>query len=113
MKKVVNSYQQILGKKIRVLRDMKGWSQLKLAHEIGYSSSGAISLIESGERGMSQDKIVETARLLGIHPSILLSPNDMTKDTIEMFSYLQKAIDNKSENLPAIKLLLKEAAKGK
>ncbi|MDD2389448.1 MAG: helix-turn-helix transcriptional regulator [Desulfobacterales bacterium] len=111
--KKARSYKSILGKKIRVLRELRGWSQLKLALELNYSSSGSISLIESGERGMDQERIAEAARLLGVHPAKLLSPNDISKEEIEMFAYLQQAIENKAATLPAIKILLKEAAERK
>jgi len=57
-----HSYKCILGKKIRVLRELRGWSQLKLALELNYSSSGAISLIESGERGMDRKRRLKPVR---------------------------------------------------
>ena len=58
-------YREILGKKIRLLREIYSEAHgIKLTQEqlstiLGYASNAAISLIEAGKRGMSQDKIVK------------------------------------------------------
>ena len=82
-----------LGEKIKQQREAKGLTQLEFAKKIGYNTTGAISLIESGQRDISIDKVCEIARVLDVTPHWLLGwSNDplqiktdleITKDELE------------------------------
>ena len=73
-----------LGERIREQREAKGMTQLELAHKIGYSTTGAISLIEAGKRDISLEKVKEIARALDVTPHWLMgwsaSPHDTKSD---------------------------------
>lgn len=61
-----------LGERIKQQREAKGITQLELARKIGYNTTGAISLIESGKRDLSLDKVCEIAKALDVTPHWLL-----------------------------------------
>ena len=68
-------FRKMLGKKIKALRIGKGITQVELAKALGFTSTGAISQVESGLRGMTFESILNTAKLLGVHPVFLLTPD--------------------------------------
>jgi transcriptional regulator with XRE-family HTH domain len=105
-------YREILGKKLRLLREINGSvTQEQLGMLLGYSSNSAISLIESGKRGMGQDKIVHAAKALGVNPAVLLSDRDMSQEELEFYVLFETAFKCESTLLPAVKTLLREAAR--
>jgi transcriptional regulator with XRE-family HTH domain len=63
MKNTTSKYQ-LIGKKIKEVREIKGWSQKKLANAIGFESSTAISLIESGDRRVAIEDLEKIASVL-------------------------------------------------
>jgi len=58
------SKSQIIGEKIKESRKNMALSQAQLAEQIGFESAVAISLIESGERSISIDKLEKVAEVL-------------------------------------------------
>ena len=66
-----NSIPQI-GEKIKQFRMQAGMSQQELAEKLGYKSGTAISLIESGERGVDAADIKKFADALGVTGSLLI-----------------------------------------
>jgi len=89
-------FRQILGKKIRVLRKMRDMSQIELAKELGFTSTGAISQVENGFKGMKMESIFKAAKALGVHPIVLMTPYDMKKEDIEIASALFKFFEKRS-----------------
>ena len=67
-------FRHILGNKIRILRTMSGKTQVELGKELGFSSSGAISQIENGLKGLKVESIIRAAEVFGVHPFVLLAP---------------------------------------
>lgn len=63
MKKQKKRYISI-GKKIKEARKNKGWSQRQLAKAIGFETSTAISLIETGERKVTIEDLEKIAEVL-------------------------------------------------
>jgi transcriptional regulator with XRE-family HTH domain len=104
-------YRKIVGNKIRLLREIRGLSQMDLAYGLGYNSTGAISQIESGARGMGKLKTLEAAGILGIHPAILMSGIEFDKEQLKMFSDLTTIIEKApdSDHLKTIKFLIESA----
>ena len=74
----------LVGRRIRRLRKAKKWSQEQLAERTG-TSSGFISLVERGEKGLSVEGLVRMANVLGVTADALLGEN-------------LKNIPNESEN---------------
>jgi len=106
------NYRHILGKKIRMLRDIARMTQMDLANALGYTSTGMISQIEAGAKGMDPEKIIEAARIFDVHPSVLISDVDMAHEDIEMFVNLSMILKSKhkAKHVGAIRELLKLSA---
>ena len=65
-----------VGKYIRQAREMRGWTQEELAHRMGYKSKSTINKIEMGINDMSQSKILQYAKVLGVTPAFLMGWDD-------------------------------------
>lgn len=61
-----------VGERIKMQRELKGMSQLELAKKIGYATKGTVSLIESGKRDVTIDKVIEIAKALDVTPHWLM-----------------------------------------
>ena len=79
-----------VGDRIRQQREAKGITQLELARRIGYTTTGAISLIESGKRDISIDKVREIAKALDVTPHWLMGWAD---DPFQIKTDLELTID--------------------
>lgn len=79
-----------VGDRIRQQREEKGITQLELAKRIGYTTTGAISLIESGKRDISIDKVREIAKALDVTPHWLMGWAD---NPLEIKTDLELTID--------------------
>jgi len=90
-------FRKILGSKIRKLRLQSGKTQVELAKELGFTSTGAISQVENGLRGLTIDPIIRAAKALGVHPIVLLMPDAMDKDEIEIISAMFELFEKRSE----------------
>jgi transcriptional regulator with XRE-family HTH domain len=62
-----------VGRRIRVRRQARGWTQAELAHRLGRTQT-AVSYWESGQRSMSIDDLVDVADVLGVDSAKLLPP---------------------------------------
>jgi transcriptional regulator with XRE-family HTH domain len=76
----------MLGRKIKALRTAKGITQVELAKALGFTSSGAISQVEAGHRGLSLESILMAAKALDVHPGVLTAPDEMDRDDMELVS---------------------------
>jgi transcriptional regulator with XRE-family HTH domain len=89
-----DAIRRVIGKKIRILRELKEMTQVELGNAIGMSSSGAISQIENGEKGIKLHAIIRAADVLGVHPMVLLGTDDLEKDElvvmVSMLAFLKK-----------------------
>jgi transcriptional regulator with XRE-family HTH domain len=101
-------FRKVLGNRIRVLRKRAGMKQLELAKALGYTSTGMISQVEAGQKGMDLEKIHKAAELFQINPAVLLSQRKMTGEDFEMVIDLYQVINEQegSEYKKAIKDLL-------
>jgi len=110
--KKLGNYRHILGKKIRILREMVEMTQMDLANALGYTSTGMVSQIETGAKGMDPEKIIKAAKIFGVHPSVLISDVEMTREDVEMFVNLSIILKSKDKaiHFSAIRELLKLSA---
>lgn len=65
--------QAILADNVKYYRQLKGWTQERLA-EASRLSLGAIQMLESKKRWPNPDTLVTVAGALGVQPYILLAP---------------------------------------
>ncbi len=62
--------------RIRMLRELKGMSQAKLAEKCGYEGKSMISRIESGQIDLQLSKFVLIAKALDVDPIYLMGFDD-------------------------------------
>jgi transcriptional regulator with XRE-family HTH domain len=90
-------FRRALGQKIRVLRERRKMTQMDLAKELGFTSTGTISQVENGLKGLSVDSIMKAAKVLGVHPIVLISPSPFSKADIRIISSLLNLLARSSE----------------
>jgi len=61
------------GEVIRMLRDLKGWTQAELSKRSGISASN-ISLLENEKVDIGKKRAEQIARAFDIHPAIIMFP---------------------------------------
>ncbi len=61
------------GEVIRMLRDLKGWTQTELAKRSGISPTN-ISLLENGKVEIGKKRAERIAKAFGVHPAIVMFP---------------------------------------
>ena len=91
-----NDFKKTLGKKIRTLRELTRTTQMDLAKSLGMTSTGAISQVESGSKGMTVENIHGAAKFFGVHPAVLFSPIDMDKTDLAIMQVLMDRIEHKA-----------------
>ncbi len=71
-----------IGSRIREERERQKKSQLELAQEVGFESATAISLIESGTRGIAAEMLTLIAKALKVDIKTLLGQKPDQVDVI-------------------------------
>ncbi len=61
------------GEVIRMLRDLKGWSQAELARRSGIRATN-ISLLENDRVEIGKRRAEQLAKAFGVHPAIIMFP---------------------------------------
>ena len=61
------------GEVIRMLRELKGWTQAELAKHCGISTTN-ISLLENGRVDIGKKRAQQLAKAFDIHPAIVMFP---------------------------------------
>jgi transcriptional regulator with XRE-family HTH domain len=61
------------GEVIRMLRELKGWTQEQLAQESGLNAKN-ISLLENGRIEIGKKRTEQLAKAFGVHPAIIMFP---------------------------------------
>ncbi len=61
------------GEAIRMLRELKGWTQAELAERCGISSTN-ISLLENNKVDIGKRRAEQIAKAFGVHPAIIMFP---------------------------------------
>jgi len=61
------------GEVIRMLRELKAWTQAELAKRCGISPTN-ISLLENGKVEIGKKRVEQLAKAFNVHPAIIMFP---------------------------------------
>jgi transcriptional regulator with XRE-family HTH domain len=67
------------GEVIRMLRELKGWTQAELAKRSGISSTN-LSLLENDKVEIGKKRVERIAKAFSIHPAIIMFPEYEAKE---------------------------------
>lgn len=81
--------QEVMGLRIKALRELRKLSQTELAEKVGYKDKTAIAKVEAGKVDLPQSKIYAFAKALGTTISYLFS-----EDNVEEHQTLSAHFDN-------------------
>lgn len=82
----MKNINELIGQRLRSLRESKGISQAQLARMCGYSSASRIGNYELGERKIGADDAVVISRALDASPAELMF-GDSASHIVRMFEY--------------------------
>ncbi|MDD6632058.1 MAG: helix-turn-helix transcriptional regulator [Lachnobacterium sp.] len=69
--------QEVMGLRIKALRELRKLSQTELAEKVGYKDKTAIAKVEAGKVDLPQSKIYAFAKALGTTISYLFSEDNV------------------------------------
>jgi transcriptional regulator with XRE-family HTH domain len=61
------------GETIKILRELKGWTQEELSKRSGINSKN-ISMLENDHVDIGKKRAIQLAKAFGIHPAIIMFP---------------------------------------
>src|ERR1700739_3730505 len=95
---------------LRAWREFRGLTQAKLADAAG-TTGAVISLLESGERGLSDTWLRILAPLLGTRPGHLLEvdPHDVDTDILEIWADIPE--DRKSQARAVLQTFIQKSSR--
>lgn len=67
------------GEVIRMLRDLKGWTQAELAKRSGINATN-LSLLENGRVEIGKRRAEQLAKAFHVHPAIIMFPEYEAKE---------------------------------
>ena len=67
------------GEVIRMLRELKGWTQSELANRAGISATN-ISLLENEKVEIGKKRVEHLAKAFDVHPAIIMFPEYEAKE---------------------------------
>jgi transcriptional regulator with XRE-family HTH domain len=67
------------GEVIRMLRELKGWTQAELARRCGINGTN-LSLLENDKIDIGKKRAEQLAKAFGIHPAIIMFPEHEAKE---------------------------------
>ena len=70
------------GEVIRILRELKGWTQEVLAERSGITSTN-LSLLENGKVDIGKKRAEQLAEAFGVHPAIIMFPEYETGEMLK------------------------------
>jgi transcriptional regulator with XRE-family HTH domain len=85
---------------LRAWREYRGMTQAKLAEAVD-TTGAVISLLEAGERGLSDKWLRRLAPVLGTNPGHLLDmdPHDVDHDFLEIFNGMPKEMQEQAKSI--------------
>ena len=77
-------FRHALGQRIAYLLKQNHMTQTDLMKALGYKSTGMVSQIIAGDRGMSAEMIQKASDVLGVNPAVLIAATPMPEDEMAM-----------------------------
>ena len=99
-----NRIQEQLGKRLQLLRKIKGYSQEAFAEQIGIATK-TLSSIETGNAFMTSATLEKIAQVLNVPPKDLFTFEQETED--EMYEYILKRLEFIKSDSEKLKILYK------
>jgi transcriptional regulator with XRE-family HTH domain len=84
---------------------------VELARALGFTSTGAISRVENGLRGLMFELIINAAKVLEVHPAVLLTPNVMNTDDMKTISEMFRLFEKYQESPDQVSFRIEEIRK--
>ena len=109
-----DKFNKVIGERIRYLRQKNDMTQMDFAKLMGLRSSGIISQVETGERGLKRENIFKAAQIFGVEPAVLMADVQMSDEDLDMHVAFAKLLAEKENNpekksyFEAIKKLLNQ-----
>ena len=75
-------WNQRIGARVKTIRELKGMSQSALSKRLGFTSSGTMSLIETGKRGIDLMTLGKIARALDTYPEIITDQRELSREEL-------------------------------
>ena len=94
----MQSARSAMGKKIKRFRQLREITQIELAKLLGYTSTGTLSQIENGLRGIDIDKLPKLAQILEVPVPVLVSDIDMSEADVRLLIKLIDLLKNKNKS---------------
>lgn len=76
--------REIFGEQLKKLRQAHGMSQMDLAYILKYTSSGMVSQIENGKRGMDLEKIHQVVELFNVQPNFFFGEREIKGNDLKL-----------------------------
>jgi len=107
-----HEFKKILGRNLKRLRKKAGLSQIELGEKMSLRSTGTISLIENGQRGLTVENIYRASQILGVHPIALFTPINISDDQVEIYRNIMTIFSEPTDPhiIGTVKTVLKLAA---
>ena len=92
-----NKGSTIIGKKIKLIRQLVGMTQVQFGKQLGYSSSGTLSLIERGLRGIGRRELQMIEQKFNVPVGAIISDTPMSTEDLLALQNLMLLIKNKAD----------------
>lgn len=106
--------KKTVGKRLKEFRIGKGMTQIELSSLLGLKSTSHVSLIESGARALSSERLYLAAEIFNVHPTVFFSSSQLSlKDqkTIDLYAKIVLSDKAKPAAFKAVKDLIIVMAK--
>jgi len=90
--------KEIMGGKLRDLRKIHGMTQIELMDALGYTSTGMISQIETGQRGMDHERLYKAAKIFKVDLSVLLNEKEMSFKDLQLLIRFKEMLENEQDS---------------
>ena len=73
-----------VGERIKLLRKRDDMTQVELGKQLGYNSSGAVSQIERGDKGISREKLMHAAAIFNVPLAVFYIEDKLDEEELFM-----------------------------
>jgi len=101
--------KKILGQNLKKLRKRAGISQVEFGGKLGLRSSGSISLIENGTRGLTLENLFRASQVLKVPLIALIAPGVISDEQVDVYKDITTIFSEPKD--PDIIRLVKSALK--